>query len=234
MIYPALPLGKVDRWDLLDLRGALIVVILIAGIGLCNYVLLKLYGARAVELTGFFGGLVNSTVTVSEMAVRVRETGGALADVAYRGVMLATVAMLLRNAILLALLAPAALLVRMAAVHPDAGGGGGAGAVPRRCRGQLAGACRGFACGDPRRRRSRSCRRRARRRGQCRGRCWRRRGRWSGRRWHKRPARRLPICVWSRRFRSVPALQLGLLFVGLQVAGTLAQRTLEARWASTR
>src|SRR5262245_27916316 len=84
-------------------------VLLIAGIGFANYVLLKLYGPRAVELTGFFGGLVNSTVAVTELAERVREEH-TLVGPAYRGILLATVAMLVRNGVLLAILAPRALL----------------------------------------------------------------------------------------------------------------------------
>ena len=67
-----------------------------------------MYGARAVELTGFFGGLVNSTVTVTALSSRVRENHG-LAPAAYRGILLATAAMLVRNAAILAFLAPRTL-----------------------------------------------------------------------------------------------------------------------------
>jgi uncharacterized membrane protein (DUF4010 family) len=59
-------------------------------------------------LTGFFGGLVNSTVTVTALASRVQECHE-LAGPAYRGVLLATIAMIIRNAVLLALLSPDAL-----------------------------------------------------------------------------------------------------------------------------
>jgi uncharacterized membrane protein (DUF4010 family) len=110
VVYPVLPTGFVDRWDLLDLRAAWIIVILIAGIGFVNYVLLKLYGTKGIVFAGFLGGLVNSTVTVTEMATRDRDSGGRLTGVAYAGILLATVASILRNAILLALLAPAALV----------------------------------------------------------------------------------------------------------------------------
>ena len=108
VIYPALPIGAVDPWGLIAPRPAWLTVLLIAGIGFANYVLLKMYGARAVELTGFFGGLVNSTVTVTALAERVRHEHGLIAA-AYRGILLATAAMLLRNSVLLALLAPRAL-----------------------------------------------------------------------------------------------------------------------------
>jgi len=107
--YPILPTEPIDPWGLIEPRPAWITVLLIAGLGFTNYVLLKLYGARGVELTGFLGGLVNSTVTVAELMQRSRAYGG-FADATYRGVIFATAAMLVRNAVILGLLAPAVLL----------------------------------------------------------------------------------------------------------------------------
>ena len=107
--YPILPLGSIDPWGLVQPRPAWITVLLIAGLGFTNYVLLKLYGARGIELTGFLGGLVNSTVTVAELMQRARALGS-FGDATYRGVILATAAMLVRNAVILGLLAPAVLL----------------------------------------------------------------------------------------------------------------------------
>jgi uncharacterized membrane protein (DUF4010 family) len=49
--------------------------------------------------------LVNSTAAVAELASRVREAGEGFVKLAYRGVMLATGAMLLRNSLILAILA---------------------------------------------------------------------------------------------------------------------------------
>jgi len=109
VIYPALPAGTVDPWGIIDLRTAWVTVILIAGIGFINYVLWKIYGSHGVELAGFLGGLINSSVAVRELALRVAETEGQLADVAFRGMLLAVTAMIVRNAILLAILAPRAL-----------------------------------------------------------------------------------------------------------------------------
>jgi uncharacterized membrane protein (DUF4010 family) len=110
VIYPVLPRGSVDPWHLVEPRKAWVTVILIATLGFANYVLLKLYGARGLELTGFLGGLVNSTVTVAELANRARASDGALSDVAFRGVVLATSAMLVRNVVILGLLSPPALI----------------------------------------------------------------------------------------------------------------------------
>lgn len=110
IVYPVLPAGPVDPWGLIEPRAAWVTVILIAALGFANYVLLKVYGARGIEVTGFLGGLVNSTVTVTELAHRTRRSAGRLADAAYRGVVLALVAMAVRNGVILGLLAPRALL----------------------------------------------------------------------------------------------------------------------------
>src|SRR5581483_3214860 len=76
VIYPALPPGALDPWGLIDPREAWITVILLAALRFANYVLLKLYGTRGIELTGFLGGLVNSTVTVAELASRAHALRG--------------------------------------------------------------------------------------------------------------------------------------------------------------
>ena len=109
VIYPALPVGAVGPFGLIQPRTAWIAVILIAGIGFFNYVLWKIYGTRGAELSSFFGGLINSNFTVISLAQRVREVGEPFVGVAYRGVLLAMIAMLARNATLLLLLAPVAL-----------------------------------------------------------------------------------------------------------------------------
>jgi len=108
-IFPVLPTAPVDSWGLVYPRAAFTTVLLIAALGFVNYVLLKAAGPRGIALTGFLGGLVNSTVTVTEMAERTREGGPAWIGPASRAIALATMAMLLRNSVLLGLLAPAAL-----------------------------------------------------------------------------------------------------------------------------
>ncbi len=115
VIYPALPVGAVGPWSLIEPRAAWVTVILIAGIGFVNYILWKLYGARGTELSSFLGGLINSTFTTIELTSRVHQTSGAYVDTAYRGILLATTAMLVRNAGLLLILAPLALLGSLAA-----------------------------------------------------------------------------------------------------------------------
>lgn len=109
VIYPALPTGAIGPWGLIEPRAAWATVILIAGIGFVNYVLWKMYGTRGVTIAGFLGGLVNSSVTVSELAARMgKSRNPGEIGAAYQGILLATCAMLARNAVILILLAPGA------------------------------------------------------------------------------------------------------------------------------
>lgn len=111
VIYPALPVGAIGPLHLIEPRAAWGTVILIAAIGFVNYALWKLYGSRGLALAGFLGGLVNSSVTVNELAARLkshhRQPG--IAAATYRGILLATAAMISRNALLLFLLEPGTL-----------------------------------------------------------------------------------------------------------------------------
>lgn len=117
VIFPALPEQPIDPWQIIAPRAAWLTVLLIAGMGFANYILLKAYGPKAVELTGFLGGLVNSTVVVATLAERAREHK-ALGEATYRGIILATLGMLVRNAIILGILAPRALLAALPSLVP--------------------------------------------------------------------------------------------------------------------
>ena len=50
-------------------------VIVIAGIGFVNYVLLKIYGTRGLYVSGFLGGFVNSSAAALELARPVSAYG---------------------------------------------------------------------------------------------------------------------------------------------------------------
>jgi len=115
VIYPALPVGTVGPWGLIEPRATWVTVILIAGIGFVNYALWKIYGARGAEVSGFLGGLVNSNFTIIDTCDRVVAEPARPVGSAARSVVLAMAAMLLRNAGLLLILAPAALLAALPA-----------------------------------------------------------------------------------------------------------------------
>lgn len=140
VILPVLPDHPVDPWGLVEPRSNWASVIVIAGLGFVNYILLKIFGPRGMEITAFLGGLVNSRKVVVELAMRLRELGEIVAPSVYRGIMLATGAMLIRNVLIvvllatqaakwcaapfLAMIATSAVLWRLApaaAVHPSEG-----------------------------------------------------------------------------------------------------------------
>jgi uncharacterized membrane protein (DUF4010 family) len=109
VILPVLPSHPVDPWGLIEPRSNWASVIIIAGIGFVNYILMKLLGTRGMEVTAFFGGLVNSRKIIVELGMRMREVGAVLTSCVRRGILLATGAMILRNAIIVAALAFEAL-----------------------------------------------------------------------------------------------------------------------------
>lgn len=108
VFYPLLPNRFIDRWDLINPRQAWLTVIVIAGIGFVNYVLLKVYGARGLYLSGFLGGFINSSAAAVELARPLAEFSGA-PGVAVAALLLTIVAMFIRNLIILALFAPLAV-----------------------------------------------------------------------------------------------------------------------------
>ncbi|AGA28708.1 MgtC/SapB family protein [Singulisphaera acidiphila] len=108
VILPVLPAHPVDPWGLVEPQSNWASVVLIAAIAFVNYILLRILGPRGMEITAFFGGLVNSRKVIVEMITRLKEGGPALLPVAYRGIMLATGAMALRNGAIVAILAPRA------------------------------------------------------------------------------------------------------------------------------
>jgi len=116
VIYPILPNHFIDPWQLVNPREAWITVVVIAGIAFVNYVLLRLYGSRGLTWTAVLGGLVNNRAVVAELMNLV--DGAKLFPV----VLLASLAMFIRNIAILALFSPKALataigpLVAMAAV----------------------------------------------------------------------------------------------------------------------
>jgi uncharacterized membrane protein (DUF4010 family) len=107
VVYPVLPDRFIDRWSLINPRQAWISVIIIAGIGFANYVLLKMYGSRGVYVSGFLGGFVNSSAAALELARPVGEGVGS--GVALSALLLTIVAMFVRNLLILAILSPAAV-----------------------------------------------------------------------------------------------------------------------------
>ncbi len=108
VVYPVLPNRFLDKWNLINPRQAWLTVIVIAGIGFVNYVLLKIYGERGLYLSGFLGGFVNSSAAALELAKPIGPGDGAPGR-AVAALLLTVVAMFLRNLIILAIFAPSAI-----------------------------------------------------------------------------------------------------------------------------
>ncbi|GAB6878782.1 MgtC/SapB family protein [Halorubrum gandharaense] len=110
VVYPLLPAETVDPWGAIQPRLIWSLVIAISAIGFVNYVLVKKYQGRGYAFTGFFGGLVNSTAVVAEMAKRAKGQSDLL-SIAVGSILLANAAMAFRNAVIVAAFVPDAALV---------------------------------------------------------------------------------------------------------------------------
>lgn len=109
VIYPLIPDRFVDPWQLVNPRAAWVIVIVIAGIGFVNYVLLKLYGTHGIYVSAFLGGLVNSTAAAAELARSLGAGSSTSFGVAVAALLLTIVAMFARNLVILAIFSPAAV-----------------------------------------------------------------------------------------------------------------------------
>ena len=107
VINPLLPNEFIDPWNLINPRAAFLVVLVIAGIGFVNYVLLRLYSSKGLYYAAILGGLVNSTAAVVELSKYFLGQPNVLA-MGTVVLLLTNVAMFVRNLIILALFSPAA------------------------------------------------------------------------------------------------------------------------------
>jgi len=110
VVFPLLPAETVDPWGAVQPRLIWSLVVAVSGIGFVNYILVKRYQGRGYAVTGFFGGLVNSTAVVAEMAKRAKGRADLL-DLAVGSILLANAAMALRNAAVVVAFAPETALV---------------------------------------------------------------------------------------------------------------------------
>jgi uncharacterized membrane protein (DUF4010 family) len=107
VIYPLLPDSFIDPMDLLNPRQSWLIVVVIAGLGFANYVMLRFYGTRGTYYAAFLGGLVNSTAAATELSGLFKGVNNSSLAVAV--VMITSVAMFIRNLVILAIFAPAAV-----------------------------------------------------------------------------------------------------------------------------
>lgn len=107
VIYPLMPDRYVDPWNLFNPHDAWLSVIAISGIAFVNYVCLKVLHGGGLYWSAVFGGLVNSSATMAELGTRA-ESGGMTGMVSVLS-LLTTIAMFIRNLLLIALFSPRSL-----------------------------------------------------------------------------------------------------------------------------
>jgi|Deesub1362A_J573_1020465.scaffolds.fasta_scaffold00017_239 uncharacterized membrane protein (DUF4010 family) len=96
IVFPILPNYYIDPWNIINPRIIWLMVVLITGLSLMNYIFLRRYGERGVTYLAFFGGLVNSTAVVGEIVNRTKEIPK-LKNISVSAVFVADIAMILRN-----------------------------------------------------------------------------------------------------------------------------------------
>ncbi|MXV60549.1 DUF4010 domain-containing protein [Natronorubrum sp. JWXQ-INN-674] len=105
VIFPFLPDQTIDPWEAINPRTVWLLVIAVSALGFVNYIIMRRYGSKGLAITGFFGGLVNSTAVIGELAGRTRNHSG-LSGFVVGAIMLADSAMAFRNFLIIVVFVP--------------------------------------------------------------------------------------------------------------------------------
>ncbi len=109
IILPILPDRDFGPYAALNLRQIWLMVVLISGVSLAGYLALRMIGSRhGAALLGLFGGLVSSTAT-SLVYARHARSAPELRDLSVTVIVLANLVVLVRLAVLAAVVAPTLL-----------------------------------------------------------------------------------------------------------------------------
>jgi len=104
ILYPVMP--EKQFFGLINLRSAILIVVLVSLISFLSYVLLRKFGTeRGLCYSGFLGGFVNSEATTGALAGLSKRAEG-VADPILTGILLCNVSMLIRNLILALIVDP--------------------------------------------------------------------------------------------------------------------------------
>ncbi|HLX58997.1 MAG TPA: DUF4010 domain-containing protein [Ktedonobacteraceae bacterium] len=104
VVYPLLPGSPVDPWKLVNPRGVWLTVILVSALSFVNYILLRQLGSRGMRYSAILGGLVNSAATSALLGEELKNDAGIVRTTA-SNFLLADMAMILRNGVLVAIFA---------------------------------------------------------------------------------------------------------------------------------
>ncbi len=104
ILYPVMP--EKELFGIINLRFAILIVILVSLISFLSYVLLRKYGTKSgICYSGFIGGFVNSEATTAALA-GLSKRAEEMADPVLTGILLCNISMLIRNLILALIVDP--------------------------------------------------------------------------------------------------------------------------------
>ena len=104
ILYPVMP--DKQFFGLVNLRFAILIVILVSLISFLSYVLLRMFGTkRGICYSGFVGGFVNSEATTGALAGLSKKAAD-MTDPVLTGILLCNISMLIRNLILALIVDP--------------------------------------------------------------------------------------------------------------------------------
>ncbi|WP_447640247.1 MULTISPECIES: MgtC/SapB family protein [Chitinophagaceae] len=107
VVYPLLPNRTIDHWHIFNPSDAWMSILVLAGIGFLNYILLRVYRNKGLFLSAIFGGLINSTATITEVCSRLSDSHQENKVTGFSGII--NISMFLRNMILCAIFVPESL-----------------------------------------------------------------------------------------------------------------------------
>lgn len=102
VVYPLLPQRFVDPWNLINPRTVWLTVIIVSGLSFLNYLLLRHFGTKGTRYSALLGGLVNSAATSALLGEELKRDP-AVAATATSSLLLADIAMMVRDGLLVAL-----------------------------------------------------------------------------------------------------------------------------------
>jgi uncharacterized membrane protein (DUF4010 family) len=104
ILYPVVP--DKQFFGLVNLRYAILIVILVSLISFFSYVLLRMFGTkRGICYSGFVGGFVNSEATTGALA-GISKKAADMSEAVLTGILLCNISMLIRNLILALIVDP--------------------------------------------------------------------------------------------------------------------------------
>jgi uncharacterized membrane protein (DUF4010 family) len=114
VIYPILPDQTIDQWNIFNPKEAWVTVLVLAGMSFGNYLLLKIYSTKGLFYSALLGGAINSSAAVTEVTNALKNDDNKVLPSALPILLMVTVAMFIRNLVVLGVFEPQAILIALA------------------------------------------------------------------------------------------------------------------------